>query len=735
MKYLQNIVIVCLLCVSTFGVFGARASAEENTPTQETSTTAVEPRVLRSTATCLAILAAGDDDGDGIIDASNCDLRNQILYVVYWKGSAFYDFTSSNLSGAEILADTVDHRLNFSDANLTSVDFVNFENFFGHEMILKGSTIQDTKFSVATENISYVQPCNLTGTPARLPSSNTVVKSSAFWGIPNANYSGCNFANSDLRGITIAASSMVGVNLAGANLSNSLLHDTNMTNTNLTGTNFTNARFVRNIFRDVVGTPILPTRYRKIGTNIVGPSLVYDGFDFTNADLSNMDLSESYARNVIFNNTNLNGTKLTNMIITLSGDCGTSTFRNADFSYGIFTGDFSSCDLSDVISASTCFNGILPDGYIHAAGRQRCLDGVTYSGFIVGPGLSLSYRDLSGLSFAGANLTNVDFRGSNLSYANFDGMTLTNVDLTDAIMVGTSLVGADLRTASILGLRTGNLVGTPLVPSGYAIRRQHIVGPQVNLFGARLQSLDLSNLDLSDANLSGANLTGANLSNTDLSGANMVRANATNANLSRTELLRANLSRANLTGADLSQSNLEDTDLAGVTVTNARFANAVLHGVKSGRIVGTPASLPNDYAIRDGYFVGTQANLTNAVLTDVNLNGINLSRATLNGLKSRNVIGAPILPSRYRVVKGYVVGPNVSLIGADFTNQSLMNLQLIGADLRNSKLINANLAGTNITNAMFRGADMTRIRSGRMVGTPASLPTGYIIRNGTFVKQ
>jgi uncharacterized protein YjbI with pentapeptide repeats len=87
------------------------------------------------------------------------------------------------------------------------------------------------------------------------------------------------------------------------------------------------------------------------------------------------------------------------------------------------------------------------------------------------------------------------------------------------------------------------------------------------------------------------------------------------------------------------------------------------------------------------------------------------------------------------MVKGYVVGPNVNLMGADFTNQSLVNLHLVGADLRNAKLINANFAGANITNAMFRGADMTRIRSGRMVGTPASLPTGYIIRNGTFVKQ
>lgn len=712
MKYLQNIVIVCLLCVSTFGIFGTHALAEENTPTQETSTTAVEPRVLRSTATCLAILAAGDD-----VDLSNCDLRNQTVILDEPGVNYRIDFSGADLTNAQIQVS--------SDASLVT-------NL--HSAIVTGTTLPS---SLRTY---YSNACNLTGVPSVLPHSSSFVREGAIWSLPNyngmwhASYSSCNFQDKNLSGMKFEYLDMATTNFTGANVSNTRWYSVYLNNANLTGANFTGAYFVENNdLLNVIGTPTLPAGYRKIGTSIVGAGLILDGIDLTNQNISNMDLSRSRLDYIVLKNTNLNGVKFAKTSLNLR-DCGGSTFRNADFSYASLSGDFSSCDLSGVISNSTCFHGTLPDGYIHASGQSRCMSGV-WAGFIIGPDLNLSYRDISGISFAGADLTNVDFRGSNLSYANFDDMTLTNVDLTDAIMVGTSLVGADLRTASILGLRTGNLVGTPLVPSGYAIRRQHIVGPQVNLFGARLQSLDLSNLDLSDANLSGANLTGANLSNTDLSGANMVRANATNANLSRTELLRANLSRANLTGADLSQSNLEDTDLAGVTVTNARFANAVLHGVKSGRIVGTPASLPNDYAIRDGYFVGTQANLTNAVLTDVNLNGINLSRATLNGLKSRNVIGAPILPSRYRVVKGYVVGPNVNLAGADLTNQSLMNVQLIGADLRNSKLINANFAGTNITNAMFRGADMTRIRSGRMVGTPASLPTGYIIRNGTFVKQ
>jgi len=639
MKYLRNFFIVCVVILCMYMWFGLPAFAESDDQRNDVSnTTAVEPRALRSTETCMAIVAAGDYNSDNMIDASNCDFRNQ----------------------------TID-RNNFINVDFRASDLTN-----------------------------------------------------------------ASLSNSIFQGVVL----FNGADLTNASLSNSRFQGVLFNGADLTGTNLTGARFIQgNDLRNIVGTPTLPSGYRKVGTTIVGAGVILDGIDFTNANLANVDLSRSYAHNVILKNTNLNGVKFTNTFMILNGDCGGSTFRNADFSYGNIWGDLSSCDLTGVLSVSTCFGGVMPTGYIHASARELCLDGVTTAGFFVGPGLNLSYRDLTGLSFAGADLSDVDFRGANLSYANFDGMTLTNVDLTDAIMVGTSLANADLRTASILGLRTGALMGNPLLPTGYAVRRQHIVGPQVNLFGARLQNLDLSNLDLSDSNLSGANLTGANLTNTDLSGANLVRANATNTNLTRTELLRANLSRANLTGADLSQSNLEDTDMAGVTVTNARFANAVLSGVKSGRIVGTPASLPNDYAIRDGYFVGTQANLTNAELTDVNMNGINLSRATLNGLKSRNVTGTPLLPSRYRMVKGYVVGPNVNLMGADFTNQSLVNLHLVGADLRNAKLINANFAGANITNAMFRGADMTRIRSGRMVGTPASLPTGYIIRNGTFVKQ
>ena len=116
---------------------------------------------------------------------------------------------------------------------------------------------------------------------------------------------------------------------------------------------------------------------------------------------------------------------------------------------------------------------------------------------------------------------------------------------------------------------------------------------------------------------------------------------------------------ANLTGADLNDADLNGADLTGATLTN----------VKSGGITatGTPPTLPTDWKLINGYLIGpdadlTGANLNDADLTNANLNGANLNGADLTGaslyVQSGSITGSPSsLPTSWKLIYGYLMGP------------------------------------------------------------------------------
>ncbi len=72
-----------------------------------------------------------------------------------------------------------------------------------------------------------------------------------------------------------------------------------------------------------------------------------------------------------------------------------------------------------------------------------------------------------------------------------------------------------------------------------------------------LEGADLSELDLSDARLNAARLAGANLERADLRNARLNAADMRDCNLRQANLSGATLHRANLTGADLRGAQIE----------------------------------------------------------------------------------------------------------------------------------------------------------------------------------
>ena len=136
----------------------------------------------------------------------------------------------------------------------------------------------------------------------------------------------------------------------------------------------------------------------------------------------------------------------------------------------------------------------------------------------------------------------------------------------------------------------------------------------------------------------------------------------------------ADLTDADLTDADLRGVNLTGANLTGANLEGANLATAILIGVQSGGITGTPSHLPADWQLINGYLINPTADLK------FNLGGVNLT-------------------------------------GADLTGANLSGADLNGMNLTDADLSNADLNGVDLSNAILIG-----VQSGGITGTPSHLP-------------
>lgn len=187
-------------------------------------------------------------------------------------------------------------------------------------------------------------------------------------------------------------------------------------------------------------------------------------------------------------------------------------------------------------------------------------------GTIVDPILRIFLEDGGIHPYAGIDLApGAALHGAALGGADLRGADLRGADLTGADLFRTHLVGADLRDAALAGVRSGEIVGTPLLPDAFWFTGTgsggFILGPGVDLRGATLFRLDLSGANLIGADLSHAILLDLSLGGTDFTGASLRRAS-----LASAELLGAILS-----GADLRGASLADAEFLGQVVGSPRY--------------------------------------------------------------------------------------------------------------------------------------------------------------------
>jgi uncharacterized protein YjbI with pentapeptide repeats len=221
---------------------------------------------------------------------------------------------------------------------------------------------------------------------------------------------------------------------------------------------------------------------------------------------------------------------------------------------------------------------------------------------------------------------------------------------------------------------------------------------------APTSGVDWSGCDLSQANLSGADLNAANLSAADLSGAD----------LSKASLSGSNLSSANLSSANLASARMNRTTLTGANLSGAAMGTSLMFMVATGQLTGTPAALPANWLLADGYLVGPGSNLENASLAGSNLSGADIQDSMITA---------------------------ADLSDADLANADFTAAQLGGSDLAGANLTDANLdtfyvsdltlTGANLSGTKFMyDGDLTGVVSGGITGTPANLP---YYPNGQYV--
>ena len=323
---------------------------------------------------------------------------------------------------------------------------------------------------------------------------------------------------------------------------------------------------------------------------------------------------------------------------------------------------------------------------------------VFFNGYTVGAGSNLRGANLQGGNFARLDLTGADLTGADL----------TGADLTGAKMASTTLDGATLTSATLRRVQSGLITGAPKLPKDWLLIGGYLVGDGADLTGAYLDGADFAGAHMTDVLLKGAHLAGADLhaisgatlrgltlESADLQSANLAGLNLSGASLKSAVLLSANLSGANLShavlintvdlrGANLRAANLTDADLTGADLRKADLSDAVLAGatlkaVRSEGIVGVPASLPADWALRQTYLVGPWAYLLGANLLGADLSGLTMTGANL---------------------------------GAAF---------LVGANLSHANLVGANLSGTDLSGATLTGLVATSLSG----STPKNIPAGW----------
>lgn len=644
------------------------------------------------------------------------------------------DLSDANLSGADLASANLQQD-SLQNANLSgaTLDGVNLKLATLSGATVAGASMNGTVLAGAIVN--QLQSGGITGAPASLPTDWKLIQ--GYLAGPTADLAGA-----ALQGANAAGDNIAGTNLAGADLTGADLQGSNLESSGLTGATLSGA--------DLAGANL----YGADLSGVTAKKADFTGATLTAASLDSADLTGATLTSAALGGSFLTGATLTG--VRSGGITGSPVTGPANW---VLTGGGYLAGPGADFSGLTVILGSY-QGALDLAGANLSNANLAQSG--------LDNANLAGADLAGATVTHL--ASADLTNADLTGADLTNADLTGAQLAGAALAGTVLTGSTLAGVSSGGITGTPAsLPASWLLTVGYLAGPGAYLTGADLTNADLAGGDLLNAFLNQANLTGADLAGASLSDAMLDSANLANTNVAGTDFSNSaliavasggmtgtpsalpsgwtlaggyllgpeadlhgaalhglnlsglNLNSADASSADLSGANLGGSNLGGVNLSGANLAGtslgtATLDGVLSGAVTGAPASLPAHWALRYGYLIGPMADLAGSSLHGADLHGADADHANLRGadLSGANLHGASlqsvVLEGSADLSGADLSGANLQQAAADsakFTSANLTGASLRNADLNNADLTSANLTGADLTSATTSGATFT----------------------------
>jgi uncharacterized protein YjbI with pentapeptide repeats len=680
---------------------------------------------------------------DGV-NLRGSDLRGAFFIQVSLIGA---DFSDANLSGGTLIANTDCRPALWERVNLSGATF--FQSSFPKPSGLAGAQLSPLYISASmfpldlpTATTAYItdeydqlffgpmKEVQIVGPGLNVNGANLGAVNLAssnhgrVFGIPDSLPEGWQLIGGYFLGpqAQLAGANLSGLDLSTANLSGADLFGADITETRFTSTSGESTRLRGVRSGNITGTPlILPPGWSLRGGYLIGQEANLVGANFTSVNLTDIAFSGSNLSGAIFDGAILKGADMDDTLIE------GAEFASANLS-GLRAKNLSG-QPATLPSSWVLRNGYLLGPGVDLSGRifdENRLWPLISGGEI----LDLSNANLQGTQFLGQIILSTNLRGADLREADFNGSIFGNCDLSETLVAG-------MKTSRI-GFLTGS--GFSGLPDGW------------NFF-LESRSTSFFNLDLGYIIGPGADIGGADFSALDLSGLNagpMIGV-ATTLPENWTQVGSflfgpgAIFGSSDLTGLNLSGTNLDGADLSSATLTR----------IRSGGIEGQPL-LPSEYQAIGGWLVGPDVDLTAADLSEINLQSVDLSFADLSAVRSGGTTGNPSLPSGFRLIDGFLIGPNVDLSGLKLAYLDLTDSNLTGANLMavRSKaltgtpllspgygLASGHLVGpgvnlsfaviqdTNLTGLDFTGVNVLGLRSSGLIGNP-TLPNGYILANG-----
>jgi uncharacterized protein YjbI with pentapeptide repeats len=358
------------------------------------------------------------------------------------------------------------------------------------------------------------------------------------------------------------------------------------------------------------------------------------------------------------------------------------------------------------------------------------------------------------LRILGSNLTGANFTSAELSLLISDDAELGAANLSDTTLTFYSCADVDLTDLNLTvakEIKSWVTLGWDncILPPRYRefkfnSRKTGLLGPRVNLTGISLDAVTVTFgrdeiIDLTEANIASGELPEKwtyKLDGANLDGTHIMSRYAWGCNIKGQPSLIPDTSKvvdgclfgtgADFSGYDFSGMNLDgvqfvESKLHGANISGTELLGANLQGVLASNLQGIPKSLPVDYQLRFGFFLGPASTLNGVNLSGKNLTSINLFSCSMAGSKldSTNLTQANL--------------SGCFLTGSSMTKANLTKGNLRGSYLTNANLSGATLTGANIASATLGTANLTSVVSGGLRGIPKSLPKNWKLVGGYLV--